>query len=260
MVRGDSVDARADIYSVGIILYEMLTGRLPFDRQTQQELVSAHVHDSPPRFNKVGASDVPAAIEAIVQIALSKFPSERQQSARQLADNFSRIVGFNVWAETAPAGYTPPRADEVIVECTLASDAPPPPQPEDQYVLFDEFVAMMPEKLAAAKLRGFIQDVGGMAVDSEPGLIRLRVDMPPGGKEPTSAKSSGLFSKLFRGGVVQKGKEPIEIDLRMEKKDANRVSVLVTFRPIKGIMPDNVVVWKQRCERIYDSLRKYLMA
>ncbi len=260
MVRGDSVDARADLYSVGVILYEMLTGRLPFDRQTQEELIAAHVHDSPPRFNRIGASDVPAAIEAVVQIALSKYPSERHQKACELAEHFSRAVGFDIWGETAPAGYHPPSADEVIVECTLASEEPRQAEPQDQFTFFDEFEAMMPEKLAAAKLRGFIQDSGGKAVDSEPGLIRLRMDMPPNWKEPTSAKSSGLLSKLFGTGTVPKGKEPIEVDLRMEKIDANRVAVLVSFRPLKSCMPDNVTVWKQRCERIYDSLRKYLMA
>jgi hypothetical protein len=260
MVRGDPVDARADLYSVGVILYEMLSGRLPFDRQTQQELVSAHVHESPPRFGRVGAADVPPTVEAVVQLALSKYPSERQQSARQLAEHFSRAVGFDIWAETAPAGRKPPAADDDIVVCTLAPAEAQPAEPEDRFVLFDQFEAMMPEKLAAAKLRGFIQDSGGMAVDSEPGLIRLRLDMPPGWKEPGSQQSSGLFSKLFRGGAVPKGREPIEVDLRMEKRVANRVSVLVSFRPIKSCMPDNVAVWKERCERIYDSLRKHLMA
>jgi hypothetical protein len=59
---------------------------------------------------------------------------------------------------------------------------------------------------------------------------------------------------------VPKGKEPIEVDLQMEKLDANRVAVLVTFRPLKWYIPDNVRQWKDRCEAVYTVLRRYLMA
>ncbi|MGL6096265.1 MAG: serine/threonine-protein kinase, partial [Fimbriiglobus sp.] len=54
MIRGDSVDSRADLYSVGVIFFEMLTGRLPFDFPDLQELLDAHASAPAPKFAKIG--------------------------------------------------------------------------------------------------------------------------------------------------------------------------------------------------------------
>ncbi|OWK42345.1 serine/threonine-protein kinase [Fimbriiglobus ruber] len=199
MIRGDAVDGRADLYAVGVMLYELLTGRLPFDVQSTEEMLAAHVRISPPRFGRIGVGDVPAAIEAIVHHALAKFPNERPQTAHEMADQFSRAFSVDVWAATAPVGYVPPTPrEEEIVECTLADQPAKPGTPEDKFVLFDQFEALLPERLAALKLRAFIEEVGGVAVASEPGLIRVRLELPPGWKDPTpnQSKGSGLFNWL----------------------------------------------------------------
>jgi serine/threonine protein kinase len=263
MVRGDAVDSRADLYSVGVMLYEMLTGRLPFDRPNADQMVAAHVRDQPPRFQRVGASDVPPQAEAVVQLALSKYPNERHQSARELAQRFGKAIGTDVWAATAPAGHTAPRrlSDE-IVECTLAEE-PAKPSPSDSFLLTDKFEAMLPDRLAAVKLRGFIEDVGGEAVASEPGLIRVRVGMPARYREPTEKPSGSRILSWFaanRPPAVSRGQEPIEIDLQMDKLDPNRVKVVVTFRPLKDYLPDDQRLWNERCEGLYTMLRRYLMA
>ena len=264
MVRADAVDHRADLYSVGVILFEMLAGRLPFECQTTPEMVAAHVRTPPPRFHKIGCREVPPTVEAVVQIALSKYPNERQQSAREIADQFGKAVGFDLWAETAPVGHTPPPAEE-IVECRVAE--PPPRQfqaPEDRFLLSDRFEALLPEKLAAVKLRGFVEDVGGRVESSEPGQVKVRIGLPPGWKEPTERPktNSGLFSWLSGTrpiGVVP-GREPIEVDLQMQKLDPNRVAVVVSFRPMKWYLPTEMRGWKDRCEELYTVLRRYLMA
>ncbi len=264
MIRGDSVDARGDLYSLGVMMYEMLTGRLPFECKAQEDLLAAHIQDSPPRFHRIGAGDISAVVEGVVQIALLKYPNERHQSARELANQLSRGVGFDVWAESAPLNYTPPAEDDDIVQCTLADESQADALPTDRFVLSDRFQALLPERLAAAKLRGFIEDVGGVAVSSEPGLIRVRLELPSGWKDRPPAKNSksGLMTWIssLRMPSVASGKEPIELDLMMQKIDSNHVEVLVAFRPLACYLPDDLPTWFARCEAYYGILRKYLMA
>ncbi len=81
--RGEVVDARSDIFSLGIVLYEMATGRLPFEGATPAAVINAilHLNYLPiPRFNK----DVPGELERIVEKMLRKDASERFQGARDL--------------------------------------------------------------------------------------------------------------------------------------------------------------------------------
>ena len=263
MIRGDSVDARGDLYSVGVMLYEMLTGRLPFEQAEQEELLAAHIQQPPPRFNRVGAGDVPAGVEGMVHMCLAKYPSERPNTAKELADHLSRAAGFDVWAETAPTITTASGTYEAV---DLVPAAAPQAKigrakPEDKFLLSDKFEAMMPERLAAAKLRGFIEDAGGAAVASEPGLIRVHLENPGYGAKPKPG-GSGILGWLSGGAVrgVAGGKEPIEMDLEMQKLDADRVSVVVTFRPLPQYLPADLATWSARCEAYYGVLRKYLMA
>lgn len=255
MIRGDSTDARADIYSVGVMLFELLTGRLPFDMNDQEKLLAAHVHEPPPRFNRVGAGHIPPLVEATVQIALSKYPSERHQNMKELCEQFSRGVGWDCWEASAPADYSPPEPKQIQVSALPQQSDD---DIDDRFILSDMLEACLPEKLAAIKLRGFIEEVHGQVLESEPGLIRVRLELPPGWKEPSSR--SGVFS--FLSGAhrqMRRGHEPIEVSLKMEKIDSTRVAVLVDFRPMKQYMPSDPELWLQRCEAYYSVLRKFIM-
>src|SRR5262249_20728384 len=81
MVRGNELEARADLYSVGVILFELLAGRRPFTHSSVQALMLAHADDPPPHFADVGVRDVPPGIEALVRSCLGKYPEERPKSA-----------------------------------------------------------------------------------------------------------------------------------------------------------------------------------
>src|SRR5262249_44736570 len=81
-VRGEEMDQRGDLYSVGIILYELLTGRIPFAGRSSMDILLAHATEEPPTFEQAGAGSwVPPAIEAVVLGCLAKLPQDRPPSA-----------------------------------------------------------------------------------------------------------------------------------------------------------------------------------
>jgi serine/threonine-protein kinase len=81
--KGEKPSAASDVYSIGIVLFEMLSGRLPFNGTTQQELAISHVRDIPPKVNEFNP-EVPEELVAIIARALDKVPTARYRDAAQL--------------------------------------------------------------------------------------------------------------------------------------------------------------------------------
>ena len=83
-VRGEPVDARSDIFALGVVLYEMLAGRRPFARGSKVETLNAILTETPPDLAGL-QSLVPPALDRIVRHCLEKDPAQRFQSARDVA-------------------------------------------------------------------------------------------------------------------------------------------------------------------------------
>jgi len=79
---GRPIDARADLYSLGVILFEMLTARMPFDSDDSLTLMRMHVSATPPTLASTGASWATDALEALIARALVKEPAQRYADAR----------------------------------------------------------------------------------------------------------------------------------------------------------------------------------
>ncbi|MEU9110770.1 protein kinase [Streptomyces sp. NPDC048483] len=89
---GRGVDARSDLYSVGIMLFELLTGQLPFNADSPLAIAYAHVQEEPPLPSSINRS-VPPAVDALVARALKKNPNERFPTAEAMQDECLRIAG-----------------------------------------------------------------------------------------------------------------------------------------------------------------------
>ncbi len=93
--QGDQLDHCADIYSLGVIIFEMVTGKLPFTADSPLSIVLKHVSEPPPSPRKFNPN-LPETVEAVILKALSKRRQDRQQSAMQLAEELGKAVGLNV--------------------------------------------------------------------------------------------------------------------------------------------------------------------
>jgi len=117
-IAGGHVDARADIYSLGCVLYECLVGSVPFVKEYEQAIVYSHQHDPTPRPSQL-RPDLGEAIDHVIARATAKNPDDRYPTCRAMMDATAEAFGL--------ADSRPLRVATVISD--HPQQAPPPPHP-----------------------------------------------------------------------------------------------------------------------------------
>lgn len=105
-IRGEEVDGRADLYAAGIVLYELLTGRVPFSATTEYELMRMQL-EAPVQ---PVAGDVPAWCDAVLTRALAKSPADRYQSAEEFRDDLAAHAAREPQYTSKPTRFARPAA------------------------------------------------------------------------------------------------------------------------------------------------------
>ena len=109
-VRGGAIDARADLWALGVVLFEMLTGRRPFEGESRNDVLRRILLDAAPDLAKA-APQVPSAVVRVVRRALRKDPDDRWSSAIEMKAALERAVA----PSTRRAGWLPATAAVVLV-------------------------------------------------------------------------------------------------------------------------------------------------
>ncbi|MEU0199235.1 MULTISPECIES: protein kinase [unclassified Streptomyces] len=130
---GRGVDARSDLYSVGIMLFQLVTGRLPFDADSPLAIAYAHVQEEPPVPSSVNRA-LPPAVDALIARALKKNPNERFPSAEAMRDECLRVAASFQAAPPSivPGAQTPSGAGVGSAVFPPVDQATPPPSGQVQ--------------------------------------------------------------------------------------------------------------------------------
>jgi eukaryotic-like serine/threonine-protein kinase len=122
--RGEEVDPRCDVYAAGVILYELLTGAVPFSGRSPIQVMTAHLTESaPPPSDRNPAAEIPPALDAAVLHALAKRPADRYPTSAA----FATALQTALKRPGDVASMAPPPSDEELGmrDTELSLDAPP---------------------------------------------------------------------------------------------------------------------------------------
>ena len=214
--RGAYVDERSDIYSLGIVMFEMLTGRVPFDGETPVEVALKHINEDVPSPAKL-VPGIPPALDKVVLKATDKYQTERYKSADEMLEALKNVefvtqmVGDRVFAGETD---NKPRRDESLVAPVMSSRR----ENREQEMVIAPANPRKPKAKSddkKKKKRAIIIGVAAAAILALIGILYVSGVIGGGGKEITVPDVKGMsYSEAkevleAKGLKIEKADEPI---------------------------------------------------
>ena len=162
--RGDITDNKADIYSVGVVMYEMLTGQLPFQSDNSVSVAIMQLQSDPKSPREINP-DIPVGLEQIIMRAMQKNPKDRYQTAAEMIldlEEFKRnpnvVFGYNYFVDDEPTKFVD-KTSPVVAPVSVPQTAPIAPAYEET----------QPQATPANKNKQIVPILGGIVI----GLIAV---------------------------------------------------------------------------------------
>lgn len=252
--RGEQTDARSDLYSVGVVLYEMLTGRLPFESECDESVAEMQVREDAPSLRSINPS-VPLGLEQITLKAMQKDPADRYQSAAEFLldlDEFKKnpLMDFeySYFTDKNPTKYIDP-ASPVITPAAPVRITEEDDIPDDEYDGEDddgeeeeddgERNMTLPILIGVAISLVLIVGIIVLIAFADP--IKSAISGDNGTSDSSQSEEGGFLSKLDIFGIFSKDK--IEVPNLMN----------LTFEEAKEKYPDCILEQQFIYNTTYDD-------
>jgi serine/threonine-protein kinase len=216
---GEPLDVRSDLYSMGVILYQLLTGRTPFLAETALGIVMKHINEEPPPPSKLDPL-VDERLEVVCMKALRKNRAQRYQNAREMRAELRTVVG--TWAPEPLSQVSPVEERSVVpsVEATKQGLAQQPPAEEEELdweidggptsavPTQEPSVIMTPEPVVASSVVVVDAEVAGLKAREERGPTGTVLMKAREGRGPTgTALMKAREERGPTGTVLMKARE-----------------------------------------------------
>ena len=216
--RGETVDARSDIFSVGVVLYELLCGSKPFTGRSSHEVWNKLLNEEPPDSATL-RPDAPAALHAAIRRSLAKSPAARFATAADMAAALAEIAGRAAGALASPVDL-----DRTVTAARKGGDAA---EPEGAMLLDSTTLGTIERRLArhVGPIAHFLLKSAVRKADTVETLCRNlaeTIDNPEGRKSFNEEMLVQLSGSMLRTGATRAGTVLAEADLARAQTELTR--------------------------------------